>query len=279
MGFINTILTSTSTFYIVLRIVFVLIVTYFVVKLYKFTIKHSKKTERIHLKFLHNFVIALIYLIGIFISLQQIFNYNAAGFKTLLAGSGIIALTIGLAAQESIGNAINGMVISMSRPFDVGDRVHLINGKITGYIEDITLRHTVVRTFVNSRVIVPNSVINKELIENSNYYDGKASSFVDVTITYDSDLELARKIMVDAVTSHPDFVDVRPKAEQKGPAAKAFVRALTLYGVDLRVSMWTEHIGNNFDACSDARREIKQQFDKHGIRFALSSSCTSQNTP
>jgi small-conductance mechanosensitive channel len=194
-------------------------------------------------------------------------DFNS-GMQAVLAGSGIAAVVLGLAAQGSLGNAIDGVFISMFRPFEVGDRVRLMSGDITGFIEDITLRHTVVRTFVNSRIIIPNSVINKEMIENSNYAESNASSFVDVTITYDSDLELAMGIMADIVETHKDFIDVRPPRDQIGPAAKVYVRGLSWYGVDLRVSMWTQNVGANFDACSDARERIKLEFDRRGIKIA-----------
>jgi small-conductance mechanosensitive channel len=61
---------------------------------------------------------------------------------------------------------------------------------------------------------------------------------------------------------------VRPPQEQLGPAAKVYVRGLTWYGVDLRVSMWTADVGSNFEACSDARERIKLEFDKRGIKIA-----------
>lgn len=267
MTTVNDILTGTATGYIIIRIAAILLLTYAVARSFKAAARRADKGNRIHIKFINSIVMVIIYVVGAMIALNQIPKFTP-GLQTLLGASGIAALTIGLAAQESLGNAINGMFISMSRPFDVGDRVHLMGGNITGYIEDITLRHTVIRTFVNSRVIVPNSVINKEMIENSNYWDGKASSFVDVTITYDSDLGLAQKTMLDIVTGHPDFSDPRPPEERKGPATKVYVRALSLYGVELRVSMWTENISNNFDACSDAREKIKHEFDRLGIRLA-----------
>ncbi len=73
--------------------------------------------------------------------------------QALLAGSGIVALVLSLAAQESFSNLISGMLISMCRPFNVGDRIHLINSDITGWVEDITLRHTVIRTLTDGGLL------------------------------------------------------------------------------------------------------------------------------
>lgn len=265
MRIIQEFMTSRETVYVLLRVAATLALTFAAAKTYALVTKRAFQ-QKIHAKFLRNIVTMLIYMAGLFVTLSEL-NFEK-GFQTILAGSGIAALTIGLAAQESLGNALNGMFISMFRPFEVGDRIHLINGDITGFVEDITLRHTVVRTFINSRVIIPNSVINKELIENSNYRDVKASAFIDVTITYDSDLELAREIMANVISSHKDFVDTRPQDARDGSPVKVFVRGLSWYGADLRASMWTDSIGNNFEACSDVRGKIKLEFDSHGIKIA-----------
>ncbi len=260
-------LTGEEPHQVLFRAAAVLAVTFIFAKLYRAFSKKAIKQEKIHTKYLNNIVVLLIYVIGVIAALSMM--PWSSQMAVLLTGSGgVAAITIGLAAQESLGNAINGMFISMFRPFEVGDRVSLLNGGITGFIEDITLRHTVVRTFINSRVIIPNSVINKEMIENSNYWESNASSFVDVTITYDSDMEKAMEIMRDVVESHKDYIDVRAPEDRKGHPARVYVRGLTWYGVDLRVSMWTSDVGGNFDACSDARERIKLEFDRHNIKIA-----------
>jgi small-conductance mechanosensitive channel len=125
---------------------------------------------------------------------------------------------------------------------------------------------------MNSRIIVPNSVINKELIENSSFINQRASAFVDVIITYDSDLDLAREIIARVVTGHPDFDDPRtPEQIQQGaPKTRVFVRNLGLYGIELRASMWTCHVNVNFGACSDVRCGILREFEAAGIRLASS---------
>ena len=256
--------------WVVIRILITLLATYGASRVFRILWKKSGK-DKIHHKFFCNMFNLIIWLSGFGIALHQLpFFESAAG--TLLAGSGIAALTIGLAAQESLGNAVNGMFISMFRPFEVGDRVHLVNANITVFIEDITIRHTVIRTFINSRIIVPNSVINKELIENSSFIGQKASAFVDVTITYDSDIDKAREIMAGAVSGHRDFDDPRTPEQiaQGDPVVYVFVRNLGLYGVELRASMWTRHVNINFAACSDVRYMILKEFEAAGIRIASS---------
>ena len=255
--------------WVTIRVVATLLATILVTRLFRSTWRRFGK-DTIHQKFIKNVLSIIIWLIGIFVALNWLPRFSDAA-TALLAGSGLVMLTIGLAAQESLGNAFSGLFISMFKPFEVGDRVHLTNADITGFIEDITIRHTVIRTFMNSRIIIPNSVMNKELIENANFCNPRASNFIDVIITYGSDVETASEIISRVIKEHPDFVDNRTPMQQSEPlVVPVFVRALGLYGVELRASMWTATIANNFAACSDVRKKILQEFEQAGVRIASS---------
>ncbi|MCL2873327.1 MAG: mechanosensitive ion channel family protein [Defluviitaleaceae bacterium] len=253
--------------WIIARVIATLLSTLFVTKIFRI-IWGIFGRNTIYQKFIKNVLSAVIWVVGIVLALGR-FPQFADAAAALIAGSGIVAITIGLAAQESLGNAFNGLFISISKPFEVGDRVHLVNSDITGFVEDITIRHTVIRTFMNSRIIVPNSVLNKELIENANFNSAQASSFIDVIISYGSDVPKACEIMANVIGEHRDFVDTRTlEQQQTNPKVPVFVRALGLYGVELRSSMWTASVSNNFIACSDARKNILQELEKERIQIA-----------
>lgn len=161
------------------------------------------------------------------------------------------------------------MLIAVFHPFQVGDRIHLINNDITGFVEDITLRHTVIRTLTNSRIIIPNSEMGKEKIENADYGDSTASSFLDMSVAYESNLEQAMEVMAEVIGEHPLYCDVRT-AEEKAqgvPKVKVFVREFGESGIMLRANMWTRTTSENFEACSDARLAIKKAFDEKGIEI------------
>jgi len=240
--------------------------TILTIKLFRVTWRRYGK-DTIHQKFIKNVLSTIIWLVGILVALNWLPHFSDVA-TAVIAGSGLIVLTIGLAAQESLGNAFSGLFISMFKPFEVGDRVHLTNANITGFIEDITIRHTILRTFMNSRIIIPNSVMNKELIENANFTNPQASNFIDVIITYDSNVTAASEIIAKIIGSHPSFIDTR--TQQDAPKVPVFIRALGLYGVELRASMWTATISNNFAACSDVRKGILEEFEKAGVRIASS---------
>lgn len=268
MSLLEQIIKSDESSFIMLRMAGTVALTWILAQLVR-RLLALRKNRKLHTKFADNILIVFIYIFGTLAALDEIPNFNSF-MGSVLAGSGIVALALSLAAQESLGNAINGVVLSMSRSFEVGDRIKLLSGGITGYVENITLRHTIIRTFMNSRIIIPNSVINKEMIENSSYMDVQASGFVDVIIPHDADMALAESIIAEVVAAHPNYVDTREPDDDISPKVWVYVRAVSVYGIELRTSVWTDSIKNNFVTCSDVRREIIHRFREADIPF---SSC------
>ena len=99
--------------------------------------------RRLFWLFLNSIIQGVIYIAGIILAVSRVPQLSRLT-TTLLAGSGIIALAISLSAQESLGNIVSGLFISLYRPFNVGDRIKLVSSGVVGYVESITLRHTVI---------------------------------------------------------------------------------------------------------------------------------------
>lgn len=263
-----SLLSGTDGTSIVIRIALILLATMLVVKIIRAFSNRGDVQSTLYKKFLYNVIIAILYITGLLLIISQIPGLGQV-VKTLLAGSGILALALSLSAQESLSNVISGFFLTLFKPFEVGDRVKLVNSNITGIVEDITLRHTVIKTFINSRVVIPNSSINKEIIENSNLIDSKASSFVDINISYDSDIHKAMEIMAQIIGDHPLYIDTRTQEDidNKVEKVRVYVRELGESSIALRANMWTDTVPKNFEACSDVRISIKEAFEANGIEI------------
>jgi small-conductance mechanosensitive channel len=188
---------------------------------------------------------------------------------SLMAGSTVLIAAIGFAAQEPMANVISGMFLSFFKPFAAGDRVKLHSIGIIGWIEDIGLRHTVIRTVENNRLLVPNSVISRDVVENSNLKDEKILNFLDVKITYESDFDKAMAIMREEVTNHPGFLDTRSdeqKARNEG-VANVMVRDIANNCAELRVGVWTANVDMSFQVCSDLRAQVLRRFKEEGLQL------------
>ncbi len=187
---------------------------------------------------------------------------------SLFAGAGIVAVIIGFASQHAFANIVSGVFIVIFKPFRVGDRI-TIGANLRGIVEDINLRHTVIKTFENKRIIVPNSVISNEYVENSSIADEKICRFIEFGISYDSDIDKAMKIMENESLKHPLHIDARTDEEKESnePVINVKVIGFTDSSVTLRAWVWTKDAPDAFKLNCDLNKSIKESFDREGIEI------------
>ncbi len=177
----------------------------------------------------------------------------------MAAGAGIAAIIIGFAAQRALSNVFSGISIAIFRPFRVGDVVEM--GDEYGTIEDITLRHTVIKTWQNKRQIIPNSRISEETIINWTIGDLTVLWKVDFGISYDSDIDLARSIILDEIKKHPDVMHEADKE------AKVRVTELGDFSVNLRALFWVADRPTAWGTGTEIRESVKKRFDSEGVEI------------
>ena len=138
-----------------------------------------------------------------------------------------------------------------------------------GIVEDITLRHTVIRDFENKRILIPNALISDEIIVNSDFTDDKICKWINVGISYDSDIDKAKSIMEDEVRKHPLLIDVRTPEQLEEQAPLVPVRVLSLgdSSVNLRAWAWAKDSADGFVMECDLYESIKKRFDAEGIEI------------
>ena len=186
---------------------------------------------------------------------------------TALTGAGVLALIVGVAAQEAFANVIGGLFIAFFKPFRLGDVIKVAG--VTGRVEDLTLRHTVLNNFENKRIVIPNAIINKENIENYNLTEFKTCEFVEVGISYDSDVNQAIEVMREVAEGHSSVLDNRTAREKENgePVVKIQVIELGDSAVKLRAWVWAATYMTGFRMRNDLYRLIKLRFDEVGIEI------------
>lgn len=218
-------------------------------------------------RFFKNAVSFIIFLIALIIIFYTIPELRSLGV-TIFAGAGILAIIIGFASQAAFANIISGIFIVTSKPFRVGDYIK-ISEEFFGTVEDITLRHTVIRNNENRRIIIPNAVINNQTIINSNIIDEKVCSLVELGISYDSSIDLAIKIISEEVLKHPLFLDNRNEEQialNEHPVAVR-VMGFTDSSVKLRAYAWAATSFDAFVMRTDLYKTIKERFDREGVEI------------
>ena len=216
--------------------------------------------------FLRHTISALIYITGFGIAIYMMPNLRALA-SSLLAGAGILAVAVGFASQHALSNIIGGVFIVLFKPFRINDRLEIKN--LVGIVEDITLRHTIIRDFENKRIIIPNSIISEEVIVNANYGDDEICKWIDVGISYDSDIDKARAIMQEEVMKHALHIDHRTleQLENGDPEVPVRVIALGDFSVTLRAWAWAKDSPDGFILSCDLFESIKKHFDAEGIEI------------
>lgn len=249
-------------------IILIVTITIILIKIVKFAfLKILEKNNKIHLRFFKNFIVCIIVIFAVY-SICSKFKAFEDFSAAILTSSSLLVVVLGFAFQTSLEDFIAGILISIFKPFNIGDRVNLVNSKITGYIEDITIRHTIIRTFQNSRLIIPNSVMNKEIIENSHIVDTRSVGFLDLLVSYETDIDLAKQIIIKVIKNNNLIIDQRNEEDKSlgKPQITIFIRGMTDNGIQLRTSIWTQSIDDNFLACSQIREEIIKEFKLNNIK-------------
>ena len=210
---------------------------------------------KIHLIFLKGIIIAVVWAIAALTVLSGIPAFSKT-WETAVASSGIAAVVLGLAAQSTLANVFAGISLSASRPFDIGDRIK-IDSYDPGFVENITLRHTVIKTYQNEIIYIPNSIVGSQTIVN--YTQENSFSYpIRVSVAYGTDMQKAMDVIADAIESHPKHHGARPRV---------LCKSCDDSGVTLQALVETRDFRDNPGTCSECLVEIMKRFAAEGIEI------------
>ena len=208
--------------------------------------------------FLRRLILGTIILIGVSSVTFAVFPSLGTAIASLFVAAGFASIVIGLAAQSTLSNLIAGITISLSQPFKLNDAV-VFKGDFC-FVEDIRLMYTVLRTWDNRRLMVPNSIIQSDVVINYTAQDPTMLVPVYVSISYESDLEKAMRIMVDVAKRHPDCLPI-------GDLPNVVVMDLENSGIKLRLLSRAKDQPTAFMMARDLLKGIKREFDANGIEI------------
>ena len=249
--------------------IFVRLVTAFIKYLFRRSLRRQGKlaVDETKAGFIRQIVVAVVYVIGVAAFLSLIPGMEKVS-NSILASAGIGAMAVGLASQDALSNIVGGLFIIFSRPFKVGDFV-MVDDIITGTVVEITLRHTVIRNAENRMILIPNNKMNSSTVVNSSYGETATCAFVEVGVSYNTDLDGAMEAMRDEIMKHPMLIDHRSDAERESGAPQVVVRVTALgdSAITLRAWAWASTPGNAFTMKCDLLKSVKERFDREGIEI------------
>ena len=167
---------------------------------------------------------AILVFVGILVALAVV----GIDLTALSVLGGAIGVGIGLGMQKLAANYVSGFVILAERKLRIGDNVK-VDG-FEGAITDINARYTVIRSLVGRESIVPNEMLISNRVENLSLADPQVWQSTQVTVAYDSDVELVVRLLTQAALSQPRVL--------REPAPLIALSNFTPDGLEFTVGYW-----------------------------------------
>lgn len=118
--------------------------------------------------------------------------------------AGALSVGIGFGLQNIVNNFVSGLILLIERPVKVGDWV--VVGTREGYVRRINVRSTEIETFPRASVIIPNSELISQSVMNWTHRNRLGRIDIQIRLSYNTDLEKAREVLLNCLTSHPDIL-------------------------------------------------------------------------
>jgi len=214
-------------------------------------------------QFLAQFAQVVIWIVAVMVFLDLIPALQNLG-TALLTGVSVASVVIGLAAQTTLSNFIAGFSLIFYRPFVVDD-VLTITGPggvpINGVIERLSLGYTLLRTFDDRRIVMPNNLIANQVVISSNHAQLRSMAIVSAILPTGKGADRVRQFLVDAANRNNAVVNLISCIELAVPEG----------GVSLSLRLW---------CCSEAAAQsvprdiipiVRENARAAGIKILLSN--------
>lgn len=227
--------------------------------------KRAKNRLTLHGRYVLQ-LIRLIVILACLVRLIDVIDPTLDIKSITLAGSALVVAIVGFAAQPAILDIICGLLISINKPFEIGDRI-IVENQTPGIVEDLTLRHTVLRIYDNLRIIIPNSEMNSKIITNTSYgMKNRRGLHLQFAVSYDTDVRKAMDIIRDCVVASPYTLGVEANGirEDSGPVYFLKYADSSLL---LDTTIWVTPDTKNEDAITDVNLRVLNAFRQYGVEI------------
>ena len=191
----------------------------------------------------------------IIITLIAVLGQFGVQTTSIIAVLGAAGLAIGLALQGTLSNVAAGVMLLLLRPFTTGDWVE--TGSVSGTIREVGLFTTIIDTFDNVYVSIPNSSIWNSTITNHSHYETRRID-VDIGIHYDTNLDLASEVLLKL--AEDERVLDKPKKPQ------FLVMKYDDSAIVVRLRLYS-HTKDWYAVYTDLMRKLKPALDEAGIQI------------
>lgn len=204
--------------------------------------KHDNITNRILRKIARTSIIVVT-----LVAVLDRFNILGDMTKTFLTNSALLVAVLGFLLQNTLKNILAGALLLSSETFKINQRIRLPEKDISGVIEKINMRHTVIHLTTNERAIIPNSLLNDAIIVNNDLTDSTTIYPLIITIGLNKDLMKAKSIIRSIIEENNNVLN---------KDSDTIITTVTKDTVELKTLIKTKNLDTSFDTLSDLRKDI-----------------------
>ena len=238
----------------ILLVLFILLITAYVLKLIRNLVTRKLPfNDKAKFVSVFNYLKWLAYVIILLVTLHT----SGINVTAVFAASAALLIGVGLALQTLFQDIISGIFILVDQTVHAGDIIEL-EGKI-GRVEEINLRTTRAVTIDNKVMIIPNHLYLTNTLYNWTANGEETRESVEVGVAYGSDVQLVKKVLLEAVNNHPSVL--------KSTKALVFFSDFGESALNFRVAF---SLNNSFEVKvvqSELRFEIDRLFRTHEIKI------------
>jgi small-conductance mechanosensitive channel len=190
-----------------------------------------------------------------FMLILQFLGVDLSGFTIIASALGV---GVGFGLQNITNNFVSGIIILFERPIKIGDRIEV--GDVTGDVVKISLRSTMVLTNDNIAIIVPNSDFISSTVTNWSHTDRNVRFNFPVGVSYKSDPEMVRKILLEVVEKNEGVL--------KDPVPDVLLEEYGDSSINFTLRVWTStYITQPNLLKSQLYYSIFEKFKEHNIEI------------
>ncbi|ELZ10389.1 mechanosensitive ion channel family protein [Natrialba aegyptia] len=194
------------------------------------------------------------------------------GNTQILLSVTVISAVIAVVIAPLVSSFITGIFVLADRPYEIGDMIEIADVGHTGFVEDITIRYTKIFTLENTLLVIPNSEIYTRDVINYSAEDERTRIDVEFEITYESDVDAARRHAERAARSVETVItggpDIRIGSARYAAAPVCTIESYADSGILLRLSFWVEQPYKRMVARSRVQSAVRERFAELDVEFA-----------
>ncbi len=203
--------------------------------------------------------------IGILLAILIGLSVAGIQFTNLAIIAGALSVGIGFGLQNIVNNFVSGLILLFERPIRRGDWIRV--GTSEGYVQDISIRSTVIQTFDRSDIIVPNSELISNQVTNMMLNNQYGRIIIPVNVAYGSDTGKVMKILQKVAEKNPAVL-----REQGELRINVFFRSFGEYAMKFELRCQIKDVENLLPVTSELNLAIEKAFRTEGIQIPYPQS-------